>query len=54
MVLDWLPQSPYLNLIQVLLGDMETGLGGTCRRSENLEPLMFVLKNTSDNIRANL
>lgn len=37
-VLDWLPQSPDLNLIEALSGDMETELGKHLRELEIWRP----------------
>lgn len=51
-VIDWSPQSPDLNLIEALSGDMETELGETFGRIEDLETLKLVLKNTWDHIGA--
>lgn len=49
-VLEWAPQSPDLNLIEVLWGDMETKLGETFGRVSDLEVLKVVLKNAWSNI----
>lgn len=51
-VLGWSPQSPDLNLIEALWGDMETELGETFGRVSDLEVLKVVVKNASDDIGA--
>lgn len=51
-VLEWSPQSPDLNLIEALWGDMETELGETFGRVSDLEVLKVVVKNAWNNIGA--
>ncbi|RPB06564.1 transposable element Tc3 transposase, partial [Morchella conica CCBAS932] len=47
--IDWLPQSPDLNLIEALWAHMETELGETFGRISDLKTLKDVLKSTWDN-----